>query len=211
MPRDFRAYVRERLPRLDIRAERETAIVEELAQPLEAAYQAAVARSADAAEARAQVEAEVPDWHELAAALSRIERPVASRLPAGIRAPGGPGVIGTPRGGLTSGLLQDVGHAIRALSRAPGFSAVAITTPALGIGATTIVFSIVDGILLKPLPIADPERVVLAREMSMRGDEVSVSWPNFLDWQQRARSYEGLAAWRGCPPSSRGPSAPAAS
>ena len=63
-----------------------------------------------------------------------------------------------------TGLIQDIRYALRALRRAPGFAAVSIVTLALGIAATTIVYSIVDGILLRPLPIADPDRVMLARE-----------------------------------------------
>ena len=67
-----------------------------------------------------------------------------------------------------TGLIQDIRYALRALRRAPGFTAVSIVTLALGIAATTIVYSIVDGILLRPLPIADPDRVMLAREAHRR-------------------------------------------
>lgn len=65
-----------------------------------------------------------------------------------------------------TGLIQDIRYALRALRRAPGFTAVSIVTLALGIAATTIV----DGILLRPLPIADPDRVMLAREALDGGD-----------------------------------------
>ena len=97
------------------------------------------------------------------------------------------------------GFVQDVRYAARTLVRAPAFAAAAILTLALGIGATTIVFSLVDGILLRPLPISEPERVVLAREINPGGQEFSVAWPNFLDWKARATSFENLAAWRGLP------------
>ena len=82
------------------------------------------------------------------------------------------------------------------MKRAPGFAAVSIITLALGIAATTIVYSIVDGILLRPLPIQDPDRVMLARE-TINGQDMSVAWPNFQDWQKRQTSFESLAAWRG--------------
>lgn len=95
-----------------------------------------------------------------------------------------------------SGFVQDIRHALRALGRAPGFAAVAIVTLALGIASTTIVYSIVDGILLRPLPIAEPDRVMVARE-SVRGEPMSVAWPNYLDWQARQTSFESLAVWRG--------------
>ena len=95
-----------------------------------------------------------------------------------------------------TGFIQDVRYALRALGRAPGFAVVSIVTLALGIGATTIVYSLVDGVLLRPLPIQDPDRVVLVREINY-GRENSIAWLNFLDWKARATSYEQLAGWRG--------------
>ncbi len=92
--------------------------------------------------------------------------------------------------------MQDVRYALRALKRAPGFAAVSIVTLALGIAATTIVYSIVDGILLRPLPIADPDRVMLARE-AIDGDDMSFSVPNYVDFRARQTSFAQFAAWRG--------------
>jgi putative ABC transport system permease protein len=186
---DWRAHVRQRLPPLAISPEREAEIVDELALQLEAAHDAARAAGLSEEQARARAEAEVPDWQALAATLVRIERP-ATPAPA-LGAGGG--------GGLLSGFGGDLRYALRALRRAPAFTAVAVGTLALGIGATTIVYSLVDGILLRPLPIAEPERVVLARETGPDGGEFSASWPNFVDWRERARSFSGLAAWRGVP------------
>jgi putative ABC transport system permease protein len=181
-------YVREHLPPLEITPEREIEIIEELALQLEGAYESARARGASEDEARAKAEGEVPDWQALAITLTRIER----------RSTTAP-VVGSPRGDLMSGFTQDVRYAFRTLLRAPGFAAVAIVTLALGIGATTIVYALVDGILLRPLPIEDPARVVLAREISPAGQQIGVAWPNFKDWQARAQSFENLAAWRGRP------------
>ena len=196
---DWRRYVRDRLPPLDISAEREIEIVDELALQLEAAYETARLRGASDAEARAAAASEVTDWATLASTLTRIERRSQSEMPATSRASRDSHVIGVPRRRYMAGLAQDVRYAVRTLLRAPGFAAIAITTLALGIGATTIVFSLVDGILLKPLPIANPDRVVLAREVMPSGVEASVSWPNFVDWRDRAKSFEALAAWRGLP------------
>jgi predicted permease len=97
---------------------------------------------------------------------------------------------------MMTGFIQDVRYAARALKRAPGFAAVSIITLALGIGSTTIVYSIVDGILLRPLPIADPDRVMLVRE-TFNGQDGSFSWPNFLDARERQTSFERFAGWRG--------------
>src|SRR4029453_13231034 len=102
-------------------------------------------------------------------------------------------------GGVMTGFVQDIRYALRALARAPGFSAVAILTLGLGIGATTIVFSLVDGILLKPLPIVDPDRVVLARSVATDKSEMSVSFPDFQDWVARARWCEKTGPRGGTP------------
>jgi putative ABC transport system permease protein len=95
-----------------------------------------------------------------------------------------------------TGLIQDLRYAVRALRRAPGFATVSIVTLALGIAATTIVYSIVDGILLRPLPIVDPDRVMLARE-AVNGGDMSLSVPNYLDFRARQTSFATFAAWRG--------------
>jgi predicted permease len=184
----WRRYVRSHLPPLHVSAEREIEIVDELAAQLDATYTRARSGGAGDSESMARAEAEVPNWQELARAVERIERPHRSES-----APG----AGT--GGFMTGFIQDVRYALRALARAPGFSAVAIVTLALGIGATTIVYSLVDGVLLRPLPIRDPERVVLARTLSSDKSEMSVSFPDFQDWVARAKSFESLAAWRGFP------------
>jgi putative ABC transport system permease protein len=98
-----------------------------------------------------------------------------------------------------TGFVQDLRYAARALGRARGFALTAIVTLALGIGATTIVYSLLDAILLRPLPIAEADRVVLTRELAPNGTDMSLSWPNFEDWKQRQTSFERFAGWRGLP------------
>src|SRR6185295_11834116 len=93
-------------------------------------------------------------------------------------------------------LAQDVRYTWRSLSHARLFTAVVVTTLALGIGASTAIFSIVDGILLRPLPFHEPERLLWINETNTNGSPISVSWLNFRDWQARARSFSGLAASR---------------
>jgi putative ABC transport system permease protein len=192
MGTDWRAHVRARLPRLAVSAEREIEIVDELAAQLEASYDRARREGGDHTAAMARAGAEVPDWRALARKIEGIE----SRYTP-------PPVPGVAAGGIMTGLVQDIRHAARSLRRAPGFTAVAIVTLALGIAATTIVYSLVDAILLRPLPIQDPDRVVLMRE-TFRGEENSISWPNFLDIQARATSFEQLAVWRGYQPNLTG-------
>jgi predicted permease len=196
---DWRAHVRRHLPPLAISPERELEIVEELAQQFEAAYDDALSRGLSDGDAQAVALREVPDWNVLGASLTSVERPIASHLPTQFLFPHQQTAVGAARGGFMSGFIQDVRYAIRALRRAPGFATVAISTLALGIGATTIVYSLVDGILLKPLPIADPDRVMFAREVTATGEEMSVSWPNFIDWRNRVTSFENFGVWRGIP------------
>jgi putative ABC transport system permease protein len=89
-------------------------------------------------------------------------------------------------------LLMDVKFAIRALWKRPGFAAVVLVTLALGIGAATAIFSVVEGILLRPLPFADPVRLVAANETD-GGDRMSFAWPNYSDMRDRAQSFEAIA------------------
>jgi putative ABC transport system permease protein len=97
-----------------------------------------------------------------------------------------------------SNLTQDIRYAVRALMRTPGFTAVALATLALGIGANTAIFSVVDAVLLKPLPYPQPERLVRLYQTLPREnvDNNGVSYPNYADWAARSRSLEDLAAVR---------------
>ncbi|HWI18933.1 MAG TPA: ABC transporter permease, partial [Vicinamibacterales bacterium] len=182
---DWRAHVRSQLPPLQVSPEREIEIIDELAIQLEATYERARSHGLIEDEARQLALNEIPDWAAFARTVGRIERPFQPSPAPGA----GPG-------SYMSGIIQDIRYAFRALARAPGFAAVSILTLALGIAATTIVYSIVDGILLRPLPIADGDRVLVARE-TFRGQEGSFSWPNYLDFRARQTSFERFAVWRG--------------
>ena len=93
-------------------------------------------------------------------------------------------------------LLQDIRYAVRILSKAPGFTIIAIVTLALGIGANTALFSVVDGVLLNPLPYTQPDRIVAVYTHTRTFNHSSISYPNFLDWVRENRSFSGLAAFR---------------
>jgi len=96
-------------------------------------------------------------------------------------------------------LLQDVRYGIRTLTRQPGFAATAILTLALGIGATTAIFSVVNAVVLRPLPFEQPERVVVVTNVNTRTGtrNTTVSGPDFHDWREQSRSFEALAYYTG--------------
>jgi putative ABC transport system permease protein len=91
-------------------------------------------------------------------------------------------------------LIQDLRYALRSLRRQPVFAAIAILTLGLGIGATTAIFSVVNGVLLKPLPYREPNRLVMLWE-TLNDDRVMVSYQNYLDWRQRLRVFEDVAVY----------------
>src|SRR6202166_1426056 len=93
-------------------------------------------------------------------------------------------------------LLQDLRYALRQLRNNPGFTAVAIVTLALGIGANTAIFSVVQGVVLAPLHYFEPDRLVMVWENNPRFPRVWDSYPNFQDWQRSAGSFQQIAAFR---------------
>jgi predicted permease len=101
------------------------------------------------------------------------------------------------RDDIVTALSQDARYALRALRRSPVFTSAALVTLALGIGATTTVFSIVYGVLLRPLPYAEPDRLVQLWEQAARtGDDRNpVSVPNYRDWTAQTHAFSGMAAY----------------
>jgi putative ABC transport system permease protein len=92
---------------------------------------------------------------------------------------------------------QDVGYAFRTLRRAPGFTAVSVVVLAVGIGANAAMFGLVDAALLRPLPFASPERLVMVSEAASSNPRSRVAPLNFLDWNEQNRTFESLAAIAG--------------
>jgi predicted permease len=93
-------------------------------------------------------------------------------------------------------LFQDLRYGARTLLKAPAFTLVALIALALGIGANSAMFSIVDAVLLRPIPYPQPERLLDIYSRTRTFKQASVSYPNLLDWQRRSRTLDGMAAYR---------------
>lgn len=94
-------------------------------------------------------------------------------------------------------LVQDIRFSLRMLVKNPGFTIVAVLTLALGIGANTALFSIVNGVLLNPLPYWESDRLVTLYWHTLQFERSSISYPNFLDWARENHSFSDIAAYRG--------------
>ena len=92
-------------------------------------------------------------------------------------------------------IFKDIRYGIRGLARHPGFTAVAVITLALGIGANSAIFSVVNAVLLKPLPFNDPEHLVWLWDTAPQFANIPTSLPDFLGWKEQNRSFEHLAAF----------------
>jgi predicted permease len=97
---------------------------------------------------------------------------------------------------LLETLLQDIRYGLRMMRRSPGFTAVAVLTLALGIGANTAIFSVVYGVLLNPLPYDHPEQLVGLHQSKANFQNGAISFPNFLDWRTDNRSFSSMAIMR---------------
>jgi putative ABC transport system permease protein len=94
-------------------------------------------------------------------------------------------------------VATDARYALRALRKSPGFTIVVMLTLALGIGATTAIFTVVDAVMLRPYPYADMSRIVGLAEATRKGQTISIAWPNFQDWREQNQVFEHLAIYRG--------------
>jgi putative ABC transport system permease protein len=91
------------------------------------------------------------------------------------------------------GFWQDFRYAARVLGRNPGVTAIMVLTLALAIGATTAIFSVVYGVLLRPLPYPDPDRIMAVFEVTSKGRPNRVADPNFDDFRDQSRSFQSMA------------------
>src|SRR5262249_2430863 len=92
-------------------------------------------------------------------------------------------------------MLKDIRYAFRTLRQNPGFAATAIISIALAIGANSAIFSMADGLLLRPMPVPDASRIVSIRARTPSGNFGNLSYPDFVDFRDKSRSFEGLVAY----------------
>src|SRR3954462_11873556 len=83
-------------------------------------------------------------------------------------------------------IVLDLRYALRSMRKAPGFTAVAVLAVALGIGANTVLFSVISYSLLRPLPYPEPDRLVILNQVSPKGSDSSCAWLNYLDWKAQS-------------------------
>jgi MacB-like periplasmic core domain len=191
---DWKQIVRRQLAPLRLPPAREIEIVEELALHLESVYEEALGRGATESEARAGALGLIADGRLLECELGRVEQPAATRWLSAA------GVESLERkGGMRmESLWQDLRFSARMLVKNPGFVLIAVLTLALGIGVNTAIFSVVNAVLLRPLPYRNPADLVLVRHLNkVKGTpSVSVSYPDFLDWKAQNRVFEDLTTFR---------------
>src|SRR5215510_15067683 len=187
---DWNNIVREHLAMLRLPPEREIEIVEEQALHLEAAYEDALADGLSEAEAEARA-LRGYDWRLLECELSRAEQPGAKRaLQPSLE------LIERKGGIRMESLLQDLRFGARMLMKNLSFTLVAVFTLALGIGANTAIFSVVNAVLLRSLPYHDPDRLVLLSYYRATLLSDFANGAEFLEWRAQAKGFEQLAACR---------------
>lgn len=183
---DWKAEVEKHLRQLALPPQREVEIVEELTLHLDERFQELLHDGHDREEAYRLAISELLDSGVLIRDLQNVERRVV-REPVELGAEGSSNMI--------ANIWQDVRYGMRALRKSPGFTLVAVLLLAIGIGANTAIFGIVNSVLLRPLPYRDSDRIMTLWQNNVKSGVArnDVSPANFLDWKQQSTSFESMA------------------
>ncbi len=187
---EWKRKIRRQLAGLQLEPTCEAAIVEEISQHLDDCYAEWLASGATPAEAERHTLAELSGRELLARELRRVELQVARE----------PFIPETNwRYKMIAGLWQDLRYGARMLRKSSGFTLIAVVTLALGIGANTAIFSLVNTVLLRPLPVVQPERIAEITPLNPGADFGVFSYPFYRDFRDKNEVLEGLAAYRFVP------------
>ncbi|HWN99400.1 MAG TPA: ABC transporter permease [Blastocatellia bacterium] len=184
---DWKQEIRQRLAGLRIDPTREAEIIDELAQHLEDSYRELLSSGLTRGEASKAALGQLSDSRLLALELRRVERPVPSESV----------VLGARRRNMIGDMFSDLRYGARSLRKNPAFTAIAVITLALGIGANTAIFSVVDGVLLRPLPYPEPDRLAMVYGTSSGAslDGSPLCAADFLDWKSQNQVFESIAGF----------------
>jgi putative ABC transport system permease protein len=185
---DFKSEIRASLAALNLPPTREQEIVEELSQDLQERFEEALSHGASEKEAKQLALDELTFPESISKQLKRVEQPVRDR---------GPEIGAQKFRNWFAGVWDDIRFALRMLRKQPGFAVIAILTLGVGIGATTAMLSVVQDVLVRPLPYADSARLyaIWASSESMGQNQIAASGPDFIDYLEQNRSFAHLAEY----------------